>query len=753
MSDTSTPSLFNPDRRVSVLLPLPLAGAYDYLAGGLALAPGDFVAVPLGNREAVGVVWGGGGKDVAEARLRPVIRRLDAPPLPKISRDFVDWVASYTLAPPGAVLKMAMSVPSALEPPPLHLALRAVAAPPPFKETPARLKVLEAARRLPPLSAADLAREAGVGPAVVKGLVEAGALEVVELPPPAAFHPPDLEAPRAELSPGQREAADSLVAAQAGGFSVILIDGVTGSGKTEVYFEAVAACLAAGKQVLVLLPEIALSAQWLERFRRRFGARPALWHSDLGDATRRKTWRAVASGEAAVVVGARSGLFLPFRDLGLIVVDEEHDQAFKQEDHVSYHARDMAVVRARLGGFPAVLASATPSLETLANVQAGRYRLVHLPDRHAGARMPDIVPVDLRRHPPPRGRWLSPVLVEALEETLAAGEQAMLYLNRRGYAPLTLCRACGHRLQCPHCTAWLVEHRHGRQGLPNLDDSTGFSGQARETGRAGRLVCHHCGHFIRLPPKCPSCEAEGKFAACGPGVERVAEEAAALFPSARLAVMTSDTCSGPHAAAEFVRRVADHEVDLLVGTQIVAKGYHFPLLTLVGVVDADLGLEGGDLRAGERTHQLLSQVAGRAGRAERPGRVLLQTYQPDHPVMRALRSGDRDSFIAREAELRRAAGMPPYGRLAALVLSGPDADAVDSYARALAKAAPRLDELQVLGPAPAPMALLRGRHRRRFLVRSGRTLNLQALLRDWLARAAPPKGVRVQVDVDPYSFS
>ncbi len=730
MSATSTPSLFNPGQRVAVMLPLPLGGAYDYAVGDESLRPGDFVEVPLAGRLVAGVVWGAGDGKVDAAKLRPVARRLAAAGLPEVTRRFVDWVASYTLAPPGAVLKMAMSVPSALEPVPPHMALRPAAAPPEFKDTAARRKVMAAACRLPPMSAADLAREAGVGPAVVKGLVEAGALESVELAPPRAFSPPDLAAPRAELSPGQQEGADALVAALGGGFSVVLIDGVTGSGKTEVYFEAVAAVLAKGKQVLVLLPEIALSAQWLDRFRRRFGVKPAMWHSDLGDATRRKTWRAVASGEAAIVVGARSGLFLPFRDLGLIVVDEEHDQAFKQEDHVCYHARDMAVVRARLGGFPAVLASATPSLESLANVQAGRYRLVHLPDRHAGAVLPDIVPVDLRRHPPPRGRWLSPLLVEALEEVMAAGEQAMLYLNRRGYAPLTLCRTCGHRLQCPHCTAWLVEHRS-----------------------AGRLVCHHCGHHIRLPPKCPECEAEANFAACGPGVERVAEEAALLFPNARIAVMTSDTCTGPHAAAEFVRRVSDHEVDLLIGTQIVAKGYHFPMLTLVGVVDADLGLEGGDLRAGERTHQLLSQVAGRAGRAERPGRVLLQTYQPDHPVMRALRSGERDAFIAREAEARRDAGMPPYGRLAALILSGPDAGVVDSYARTLAKAAPRAEGLQVLGPAPAPMALLRGRHRRRFLIQSGRSLNLQALLRDWLARTRPPKSVRVQVDVDPYSFS
>ena len=720
---------FSPQDRVAVLLPLPLAGAYDYRVGERPLALGDFVTVPLGKRELVGVVWGEGRGDVDAGRLRVVGERLDCPPLPEVTRKFVDWVAAYTLAAPGAVLKMAMSVPDALVPPkPLH-GVRLAPTMPDLKMTAARRRVLDLAAQLPPLPGADLAREAGVGPAVVKGLVEAGGLEMVEIARPPFFHAPDLGRPAPILSDGQRVAADALVAALDSGFSVQVIDGVTGSGKTEVYFEAVAAALAKGRQVLVLLPEIALSAQWLKRFSARFGVAPAEWHSELSDARRRETWRAVASGEARVVVGARSALFLPYRTLGLVVVDEEHDGAFKQEDGVSYHARDMAVVRARLGGVPVVLASATPSLETLANIQAGRYVRLHLPDRHAGAALPEISAVDLRRFPPPRGMWLSPVLVQAIEETLAAGEQAMLFLNRRGYAPLTLCRACGHRLQCPHCTAWLVEHR-----------------------LAGRLVCHHCGHAVRPPEKCPQCEAEDSFVACGPGVERIAEEAAHRFPGARVALMASDTVTGPHAAAEFVRQVADHEIDLLIGTQIVAKGYHFPMLTLVGVVDSDLGLEGGDLRAAERTHQLLSQVAGRAGRAERPGRVLLQTYQPDHPVMRALIDGDRDGFIASEAEFRREAGMPPYGRLAALVVSGPDTNALDDFCRRLARAAPHDPALQVLGPAPAPLALLRGRHRRRFLVKAARSANLHAALRQWLSQVPPTGGIRVQVDVDPYSF-
>ena len=724
-----SPPKFLPGARVAVLLPLPLAGPYDYRVGAEAVVAGDVVAVPLGRRDVVGVVWGAPAAGIDESKLRSILRRLDCPPLPTVTRAFVDWVAAYTLAAPGAVLKMVIGVPAALEPAKSPLACRRVEPAVAVKETPARHRVFEALERLPPLAPQDLAREAGVGAAVVRGLIEAGAIALVELPRQPVHGLPDGFHPGPKLSESQGAAAATLAGAVGRGFSVALLDGVTGSGKTEVYFEAVAAALAQDRQVLVLLPEIALSAQWLGRFAERFGVTPAEWHSELSDARRRDTWRAVANGEARVVVGARSALFLPYPDLGLIVVDEEHDGGFKQEDGVCYHARDMAVVRAMLGEVPAVLATATPSLETLANVQAGRYTRLHLPDRHAGAAMPEIVAIDLRRAPPAKGRWLAPSLVTALEETLGAGEQAMLFLNRRGYAPLTLCRGCGFRLQCPHCTAWLVEHR-----------------------RAGRLVCHHCGFSLTPPRFCPECQAEDSFAACGPGVERIAEEAATLFPEARLAVMASDTVSGPTAAGEFVRRVADHEIDLLIGTQIVAKGYHFPLLTLVGVVDADLGLEGGDLRAGERTHQLLCQVAGRAGRAGRPGRVLMQSWDPDHPVIQALVAGDRDGFIAREAEARRAAEMPPFGRLAALVVSGPELGMVDEVCRKLARAAPRSGGIHVLGPAPAPLALLRGRHRHRFLVKAPRTAHLHVALRAWLAAVPCPTGVRIQVDVDPYSF-
>ncbi len=727
-------------RRVRVLLPLPLAGAYDYLAAeNLRLRPGDFVQAPLGRRSVIGVVWDAAAADSDEAkpppdRLRGVESRLDAPALATPIRRFVDWVANYTLTPPGAVLRMAMSVSAALDPPrPIFACRLAPAAPDPDatadrKLTSARRRVLSVLSEGPPRLPAELACEAGVGAAVVRAMLDLGWLELVatkRAPPPL----PDGARVGPELSPDQRLAADALVDTLARGFSVTLLDGVTGAGKTEVYFEAVAASLRAGMQVLVLLPEIALSAQWLKRFAERFGAPPAEWHSELTASARRNTWRAVAAGEARVLVGARSALFLPFPELGLIIVDEEHESAFKQEDGVIYHARDMAVVRARLTDIPTVLVSATPSLETTINVEQGRYRALHLPDRHGGAALPAIAAIDLRRTPPPRRAWLSPPLRDALASTLGSGEQAMLFLNRRGYAPLTLCRSCGHRLQCPSCTAWLVEHR-----------------------LAGKLQCHHCGHATGLPRECPSCGAEERFAACGPGVERVAEEATALFPAARIEIIASDTIGGPATASAFVERMEARQIDLLIGTQIVAKGHHFPALTLVGVVDADLGLAGGDLRAGERTYQLLHQVAGRAGRADRPGRVLLQTHMPEHPVMQALVSGDRARFLAAEAEARRRGGWPPFGRLVAIVVSGPDEAEVDRTARRLGQTQPRGDNLQVLGPAPAPFAILRGRHRRRLLLKAARGAHVQPIVRVWLANVDPPASVRLQVDVDPYSF-
>ena len=719
-----------PVRRVTVLLPYPFPRPFDYaVPEGLDPQPGDIVLVPLNRREETGVVWDSAPDETVPGhKLKPLIAIVDTPPMAEPLRRLVDWMAAYTLSPPGEVMAMALRVVRQLPGP--TSGWRRASPLPEVRMTEARQKVLAALAAHEPVSGPDLARAAGVSAAVVRGMADHGLLVPALLPEIAPFGRPLVSDADVVLSADQASVATALrakVAARA--FSVTLLDGVTGSGKTEVYLEAVAECLRQNRQALVLLPEIALSSQWLSRFERRFGVAPAVWHSDLGSRVRRITWRAVAEGRAPVVVGARSALFLPFPDLGLVIVDEEHETAFKQEDGVVYNARDMAVVRARFCAAPAVLVSATPSLETVANVEAGRYSRLHLPSRHAGAALPTIEAIDLRETPPERGRFLAPPLVAAVQQSLERGEQAMLFLNRRGYAPLTLCRTCGHRMQCPNCTAWLVEHRARRE-----------------------LQCHHCGHAVPIPIECPECKAPHSLTPVGPGVERITEEATLIFPDARILVMASDTMPGPDAAAEAARAIEAREVDLIIGTQIVAKGWHFPHLTLVGVVDADLGLAGGDWRASERTVQLLHQVAGRAGRAEAPGRGLLQTFCPEHPVMQALLRGNLEDFMASEAAQRRPGNWPPYGRLAALIVSADSAASADALARDLGQAAPFGDGIQVLGPAPAPLSILRGRHRRRLLLKTRRDVAVQPLLLAWLAKVKVPREGRVDVDVDPVSF-
>jgi primosomal protein N' (replication factor Y) len=729
-----------PASAVPVLVPVPLDGPFDYrLDEGPAPAPGTFVEVPFGGRRLVGVVWDEPSKKALPLhRLKPLGLVLEAPPMPAPLRALVRHVAAETLAPTGAVLKLAMSVPAALEPWPAKLAYRKAPDAAPEGLTKQRAAVLGALVGDRPLLPAAIAKAAGVSAGVVQAMAKDGLLVAEPLVERPRWPRPDHARVGVSLTAAQRTAADRLCRlVEDEGAGIALLDGVPGAGKTEVYFEAVAAALRQGRRVLVLLPEIALSAQWLARFQRRFGHPPAVWHSALTPAQRRRTWRLIAEGAIDVVVGARSALFLPLTELGLVVVDEEHDGSFKQEDMVLYHARDMAIARARLEGCPIVLASATPSVESamMAGCIMGGppalpgWHHVALPARHGGATMPSVRLVDLRRERPPRGGFLSPPLREALTRNLAAGAQSLLFLNRRGYAPLTLCRACGHRLACPNCSAWLVAHR-----------------------LRGRLQCHHCGYSMPAPEHCPSCGAVGMLAASGPGVERLAEEVDELLPGARVALMTSDTAADTKAAAAIVEGMEDHRIDVLIGTQIIAKGHHFPDLTLVGVVDADLGLGGGDLRAAERTFQLLYQVAGRAGREDRPGRVLIQTHLPEHPVMQALAVGDKDRFLAVELEERRIGEMPPFGRLAALIFAGADAERVKVEARAVARAAPETEGVIVLGPAPAPLALLRGRYRERVLVKATTEIDLPAWLRAWLGAIKLPSAVHLQVDVDPVSF-
>ncbi|MCS6987239.1 MAG: primosomal protein N' [Sphingomonadaceae bacterium] len=710
--------------RVAVVVAGAPLGPLDYAGPEEPpLAPGDVVEVPLGRRRAVGVVWDA-PPQAHNRPLRTIHRRLDVPPMSRALRQTLEFLADWYLAPLGQALRLALPRAALASPKaaPLRLVVAAQGPAPPQALGDLGLR-LWAHAGAPADTAAGWARRLGVSPGRVARLVAQGLLVEASVSWPRELPPGPL------LSPAQAAAAHALRQAVGAGFQAFLLDGVTGSGKTEVYLEAVAQTIAAGRQALVLLPEIALTAPFLARFRARFGFAPLTWHSGLGDAERRRTFAGLARGEAPVVVGARSALFLPLARPGLLVVDEAHDPSFKQEDGLPYHARDMAVVRARAEGVPVVLASATPSLETLEQAARGRYRHLVLPDRHGPARLPEVRLVDLKRTPPPRGRWLSPPLVEAVSQALSRGEQALLFLNRRGYAPLTLCRACGARIRCPHCTAWMVDHR--LQGV---------------------LLCHHCGHAMARPPACPTCGAEGQLVPCGPGVERVAEEAAARWPDARLRIVTSDTVRSPREAEELVAAVRARAVDLLVGTQMLAKAHDFPDLTVVGVVDADLGLQGGDLRAAERTFQQVAQVAGRAGRSDKPGLVLVQTHEPDSPLLQAVAAHDRDGFVAAERSARAAAGMPPFTRLAAVVVSAAQEEAAQAFARALALAAPAHPAVDLFGPAPAPLAVLKGRHRLRFLVRARRGARLQDWLRAWLGAVRPQGGVRITVDVDPQSF-
>ncbi|MDB5719347.1 MAG: primosome assembly protein PriA [Sphingomonas bacterium] len=719
--------------RARVLLLNAALGPLDYrVPYGMTVEPGSIVLAPLGPRQLAGVVWEAermpSDAEVGDNRLRPLLSAYDLPPIAAPLRRLIEWTANYYLSPPAAVLRMALSSASALDGNKTIVEYRPTGEVPP-RLTPQRAQALERIAGRQGL-VRELALAADVSDAVIRGLVKAGAIEAVEVRVDDPFAVPDPGHAPPILSEEQTQAAGSLTeSVRARAFAPILLDGVTGSGKTEVYFEAVAEAIRQRRQTLVLLPEIALTEPFLTRFAARFGCAPVAWHSDLRQTQRRRAWRAIASGEALVTVGARSALFLPYRDLGLIVVDEAHETSFKQEEGVMYHARDVAVMRGHFEGIPVVLASATPAIETRQQVAAGRYAELKLPGRYGVAEMPEIEALDLTLDPPPRGRWLAPRLVAAMSETLEKGEQALLFLNRRGYAPLTLCRTCGHRFQCPNCTAWMVEHR-----------------------LLARLACHHCGHVMPPPRLCPECGEEDSLVACGPGVERIADEVAALFPEARTAIVTSDTIWSPAKAAEFVARMEAHAIDIVVGTQLVTKGYHFPNLTLVGVVDADLGLSGGDLRAAERSFQQIAQVAGRAGRGAKPGRVLVQTREPKAPVIRALISGDAESFYEAETDSRRHAGAPPFGRYAAIIVSSEKLEEAVETARSIGRTAPEVEGMHVYGPAPAPLAMLRGRHRQRLLVHARRALDVQDVIRDWLGALEWPRGVRVAVDVDPYSF-
>ncbi|WP_406648577.1 primosomal protein N' [Aliisedimentitalea scapharcae] len=729
----ATQEFFHQGERVGVLTTQPLDRLLDYRApeGGCFL--GAYVEVPLGPRKVIGVVWGAGAGDFDSAKLRSVIRVLDVAPMRQEMRQFLGRAADYTLTPMPAMLRLATRAPGLSDPPSMRKILRR-GDKNPDRLTDARTRVLEAIEHYGGLAftTGELAEMAGVTPSVVKGLVKLGALREEDTPRDVPYPTLDPQLPGKELTQDQADAAGQLAEGVASGaYGTTLLKGVTGSGKTEVYLEAVAACLRKGRQALVLLPEIALTAEFLTRVEARFGARPAEWHSGATMTERRRVWRMVGQGGAQLVVGARSALFLPFRDLGLIIVDEEHDTSYKQDDGVLYNARDMSVLRAAMCSAQVVLASATPSLESWTNAEAGKYTRLDLKSRFGVAVMPEMRAVDMRNEQMQPATWISPTLRQAMRSRLEKGEQSLLFLNRRGFAPVTLCRACGQQVACDHCDARMVEHRFLK-----------------------RLMCHQCGETKPLPEECPSCHVAGKMAAVGPGIERLGEEAAGVFPEARIAVLSSDLFGSARALKQRIEEIAAGEADIILGTQLVAKGHNFPLLTLVGVIDADLGLQGSDLRAAERTFQLMRQVAGRAGRAERPGQALLQSFQPEHPVIRAILSGDEENFWRAEAAERHAAGVPPFGRMAGIILSGGDVAQVFDLGNTLARNDGPLRQIgaQLFGPAPAPIARIRGRHRVRLLVKAAKGAPIQDAVSRWLAPIRLRGDLRLNVDIDPQNF-
>ena len=725
---------------VGVLLPLPFNDVFDYKIEDNPIL-GELVRVSFGREVVVGAVWKlGKSSNLDEAKIKPVMERLNFPPLTPELIKFIDFVANYNMAFKGLVLKMALSVRAVFDDAKMTTLYKLsgkTLAEAKLKNSDARWRVMDLLKHFP-YTRAEIAKGAGVGQAVIKTMIDAGVLEPFQIEAKKSFALPNANFAKVNLTPEQQAAADILCAKVGNGFSVTLIDGVTGSGKTEVYFEAVSQALQSGKQVLIMVPEISLTTQWLGRFEKRFGVKPACWHSGLGTRERIDNWIGIVENRAKVIVGARSALFLPYADLGLIVIDESHDHSFKQEDVVNYQGRDMAVVRAKMEQIPIILATATPDLETICNVESGKYDVVKLQSRFAAAQLPDIKIIDLKKdkpqkYPNDKGQlnvaWLAPTLVNALKDNLEKGEQSMLFLNRRGYAPLTICRDCGYRIQCPNCTAWLTEHRKSKS-----------------------LVCHHCGYTTSIPSRCPDCGSEEGLTACGPGVERVAEEVTRRFPTARIGILSSDITSTLNEVSEVIAQMERQEIDIIIGTQILAKGHHFPSLTLVGIVDADLGLMGSDLRASEQTFQLLSQVSGRAGRGDKKGTVFLQTLYPENAVLQALLHNDRAKFIELEKQSRRILKLPPFGKLAAVIISGSNQEQVEKIAVYLGQSAPNTDMISTLGPAPAPIFMLRGKYRFRLLLKTARSINIQEVLRVWLKRVQIPQGVRVEVDIDPYSF-
>ena len=731
--------MFNSGTVVKVLIPNVVNTGYDYRLTANADI-GQFVRVSVMNRPYIGIVFGFGDSGLPDNKIKNVSEIYPS----KLSADDLSWIqkmSNWTLMTPGAVLRLIINVPDAFLPPkvePLYNFNFSADG----KMTDNRQMVMDAysSNDNTAMTINDLRNIAHVSSSVINTMIKKGLLTLCETRTVESdeFNYKYYDTGNVVLNDEQAAAANTIgTAVMNGGFSVHLLDGITGSGKTQVYFDSVLRAYNAGKSVLLMMPEIALTAQFMSRFEKRFGAPPVVWHSNLTAARRREIWRGVLNKKIRIVVGTRSALFLPWQDLGLVVIDEEHDGSYKQEDMGNYHARDMAILRAKISGFPVVLASATPSAETLHNVELGKYKILKLTSRFGGAQLPKISTIDLRENRPvdymlpgddtPQHGNLSPALCDAIGETLDAHQQVMLFINRRGFAPITQCKKCGWVAMCPDCSVGMTYHK-----------------------RLGKLLCHMCGRTMEMPKKCPDCSNE--ISMYGAGLERIEQEVHARFPNAKTALVSSDTIMTRQTLERLVARMENGEIDIVIGTQILAKGHHFPNLTLVGVVDSDMGLYGTDFRASEHTFQQLFQVAGRSGRGEFPGYVLLQTYQPDNPVLAAICAGDRDAFMQTDMAARRLAKMPPFGQLIALIIECEKEQVLKSFCETLKAAAPILHGGKIMGPIAAQIYQIRNWYRMRFLISGDETANLQPVVTRWLSGVRVPANVRIKIDVNPQNF-
>lgn len=644
---------------------VPNLAPLDYLVPSqIEVELGDLVIVPFRSQRILGLVWKlNHQSEFPIEKLRSIEKKIDAQ-LPELYLKLIQWMSDYYLYSAGHILRMI----------------------------------------IPTQIASYFIKEK-----TYKATIPYPTLKYIE----------------PKFNPEQIEAINKINQLISNKNHNIILDGVTGSGKTEVYLSVINN---ASGQTLIMLPEIALTTQIIDRITKRFGSPPYIWHSNITEKQRRETFLKIIDGSAKIIIGARSALFLPFKNLSMIIVDEEHEQSYKQEEGVTYQARDMAIMRATLGNIPIILASASPSLESIHNIALGKLNLVTLTGRYNDNSMPKIHIIDMKKEKH-KGYFIAPKLIEAVKNNLESKQQSLLFINRKGYSPVMICKACGHQKCCNSCSSSMVYHKSQK-----------------------KLKCHQCGFVAAIPKTCSSCNAEETFIPCGPGVERLAEEVQELIPNARIIILTQESFQNQKQAEIILNSINNKEYDIIIGTQIIAKGHHFPSLTVVGVIDADSSMMGGDLRASERTYQLLQQVGGRAGREIENSQIFIQTFNPEHPLILALASYKRDQFIIEEMKTRQVMNMPPFGRLGAIILSSKQELKLIDFTKEFVKLAPISKQISVLGPAPALLYKIRGSFRYRILIKTKRNIDIQKFFNSWTDNLKIPSHIQIKIDIDPYYF-